>query len=139
MSLFLSFHLLLASLVCGLKFDKQFVGYNLNENETAVNPLDYFGEWKDHTFHPSPTNWRFPFYTLFLDRYVNGDPSNDDINGTVYERDSQSNQLRYGGDLVGLVDSLDYVQGIGIRVSTAWFFGCNTNMYRLFISLEPRS
>lgn len=118
MSLFLFVHLLLASLVSSLKFDKQYVGYNLNENEAATSPLDYSGEWKDHTFHPSPTNWRFPFYTLFIDRYVNGDPSNDDVNGTVYERDPQSNQLRHGGDLVGLVDSLDYIQGMGIKVST---------------------
>jgi len=109
--------LLLVSVVSCLRFDKEFVGYNLNENEAAIDPLDYSGEWKDHTFHPSPKNWRFPFYTLFLDRFVNGDPTNDDINGTVYEKDSQSNQLRHGGDLVGLVDSLDYIQGLGIKVS----------------------
>lgn len=117
MLLSLFFHFLLAALVSCLKFDQQFVGYNLNENQAAQNPLDYSGEWKDHQFHPSPTDWRFPVYTLFLDRYVNGDPTNDDINGTVYEKDPQSNQLRHGGDLVGLVDSLDYIQGLGIKVS----------------------
>ncbi|PVH93295.1 glycosyltransferase family 5 protein [Periconia macrospinosa] len=111
----LFFQTFLPFLVSCLKFDPQFVDYNLNENQAAVNPLDYSGEWKDHTFHPSPKNWRFPFYTLFLDRYVNGDPVNDDINGTVYEKDPQSNVLRYGGDLMGLVDSLDYIQGLGIK------------------------
>jgi alpha-1,3-glucan synthase len=133
------FHLLLASCALCLKFDKQYVGYNLNENEAAVSPLDYSGEWKDHTFHPSPKNWRFPFYTLFLDRYVNGDPANDDINGTVYERDPQSNQLRHGGDLAGLIDSLDYIQGMGIKVSTAEFAQHPTNLYRPYISLALRS
>jgi alpha-1,3-glucan synthase len=135
MIFFLFLHLLLASVAFCLRFDKQFVGYNLNENEAAVNPLDYSGEWTDHTFHPSPTNWRFPFYTLFLDRYVNGDPANDDINGTVYEKDSQSNQLRHGGDLVGLVDSLDYIQGLGIKVSKPEFAGSYTDTYRPYTSL----
>lgn len=70
-----------------LQYDPKYVGYNLNENQAAVDPLDYHGRWDDHTFHPSPTNWRFPFYTLFLDKFVNGDPANDDINGTLFEHD----------------------------------------------------
>ena len=52
-----------------------------------------------------------------LDRWVNGDPHNDNINGTAFERDSRSTQLRYGGDVNGLIDSLDYIQGMGIKVS----------------------
>lgn len=99
----------------GLKYDAQEIDFNLNQNQTAENPLDYWGEWTDHTFHPSPSNWRFPFYTLFLDRFVNGDPTNDNANGTVFEQDVRSNQLRAGGDLAGLVDTLDYIQGMGIK------------------------
>ena len=48
------------------------VGFNLNENQTAVDPLDYDGEWAGHDYFPSPKNWRMPMYTLFLDRFVNG-------------------------------------------------------------------
>ena len=51
------------------------------------------------------------------DRWVNGDPHNDNINGTAFERDTSSTQLRYGGDIAGLADSLDYIQGMGIKVS----------------------
>lgn len=51
----------------------------------------------------------------FLDRFVNGDPVNDDINGTVFENDVMSTSFRYGGDLAGLNDSLDYLQGMGIK------------------------
>ncbi|KAJ9640066.1 Cell wall alpha-1,3-glucan synthase ags1 [Coniosporium tulheliwenetii] len=98
-----------------LRYDPAFVEYNLNENATAVHPLDYWGEYSNHTYHPSPKSWRFPFYTLFLDKYANGDPSNDDINGTSFEHDLMSTQMRHGGDLQGLVDSLDYIQGMGIR------------------------
>lgn len=57
-----------------------------------------------------------PFYSLFLDRFVNGDPSNDNSNGTAFEVDMLSTQLRVGGDIAGLVDTLDYLQGMGIKV-----------------------
>lgn len=51
-----------------------------------------------------------------LDRFVNGMPDNDDINGTYFEHDLKSNQMRHGGDILGLRDSLDYLQGMGIKV-----------------------
>ena len=105
----------LLTLVASLRYDPAQVGFNLNENVTAVSPVDYWGSWPNHTYHPSPSNWRFPFYTVFLDRYVNGDPKNDNANGTQFEVDHMANQLRHGGDLQGFVDSLDYIQSIGIK------------------------
>jgi hypothetical protein len=111
---FFAFH---ASLVRGLRFDPAYEKYNLNQNQAATTPLEYWGEWEDHDYHPSPKNWRFPFYTLFLDRFVNGDPTNDNANGTLFEQDIMSTQLRHGGDIDGLVDTLDYIQGFGIKVT----------------------
>lgn len=106
-----------STLVSGLKFDASEVDYNLNSNRTATKPLDYWGQRPDgFKYAESPKNWRFPFYTLFLDRFVNGDPTNDDINGTLFETDMMSTQLRFGGDLEGLKDSLDYISGMGIKV-----------------------
>jgi alpha-1,3-glucan synthase len=107
----------LAAVVSGWPYDDAFTEYNLNENQTATNPAEYWGEWPNHTYHPSPENWRFPIYTLFLDRFVNGDPTNDNINGTLFEHDLDSNQMRHGGDVAGLIDTLDYLQGMGIKVS----------------------
>jgi alpha-1,3-glucan synthase len=100
----------------GWPYDPSLVNYNLNQNQTATNPVDYWGEWQGHTYTPSPANWRFPIYTLFLDRFVNGDPTNDNINGTLFEHDLNSNQMRHGGDVQGFIDSLDYLQGMGIKV-----------------------
>ena len=112
----LCFYLLQIILLAdGLRYDPDQVGFNLNENQTASDPLDYWGEW-DHGFTPSPSNWRMPFYTIMLDRFVNGDPSNDDANGTQFEHDLLQTQLRHGGDIEGLKDSLDYLQGMGIKV-----------------------
>jgi alpha-1,3-glucan synthase len=108
---------LLAATTTALQYDPNYIEYNLNQNETATHPLDYWGEWEGHEFTASPVDWRFPFYTLFLDKFANGDPSNDNINGTVFEHDLSSNQMRHGGDVVGLIDTLDYLQGMGIKVS----------------------
>jgi alpha-1,3-glucan synthase len=66
--------LLCASLVQGLRFDPAFVDYNLNQNELATNPLDYNASRPNFKYHESPDNWRFPFYTLFLDKLANGAP-----------------------------------------------------------------
>ena len=107
---------LFSSAALALRYDPQEVLYNLNTNETATDPLDYWGEWDNHTFNPSPSNWRMPMYTLMLDRFANGDPTNDDANGTQYEHDLTQTQLRHGGDISGLQDSLDYLQGMGIKV-----------------------
>jgi alpha-1,3-glucan synthase len=97
-------------------YDESLTAFNLNENKKTTNPAEYWGEWPNHTYFPSPENWRFPIYTLFLDRFVNGDPTNDNSNGTLFEHDLNSNQMRHGGDVVGLVDTLDYLQGMGIKV-----------------------
>src|SRR3954453_22239870 len=75
--------------------------WNLNQNQTATHPLDYSGQWDGHTYNPSPENWRFPFYTIFLDKFVNGDPSNDNANGTQWEHILTSNEFRPGGDVLG--------------------------------------
>lgn len=98
-------------------YDEPLAKYNLNENKTAAGPIDYWGAWPDHEYHPSPDNWRMPTYTIFLDRISNGDPTNDDINGTAFEHVVNSNQMRHGGDLDGLIDTLDYIEGMGFKVS----------------------
>lgn len=110
------------TLTDALKYDAKEIEYNLNRNKTATNPLDYWGDRKedepDFEYTQSPKNWRFPFYTVFVDRWINGDPENDNINGTLYETDIMSNQLRFGGDVEGIIDSLDYIQGQGVKVRT---------------------
>lgn len=108
--------LVAARLTRALRYDPAFEEWNLNTNREATNPLEYTGTRTGHKYMPSPDNWRFPFYTVMLDRWVNGDPSNDNANGTLFEQDVWSTQLRHGGDVQGLVDSLDYIQGMGIKV-----------------------
>ena len=112
---------LFVSTSTGWPYEASLVDYNLNVNKTATSPFDYSPPtWPGHNYTASPKNWRFPFYTIMLDRWVNGDPTNDNINGTLFEHDLNSNQMRHGGDAVGLVDTLDYLQGMGIKVRVSF-------------------
>lgn len=113
--LLLGTFLYLTQSVYSFHYDPSFVAYNLNTNRTAHSPINFWGERKGHKYTPSPTNWRFPFYTLLMDRFVDGDPFNNDINGTHFERDTLSTQFRHGGDVQGLIDTLDYLEGMGIK------------------------
>ena len=114
--------LLISVTVLCSPYSEPLVDYNLNQNKSATHPIDYWGEWPDHEYFPSPDNWRFPVYTIFLDRIANGDPANDNVNGTAFEHVINSNQMRFGGDLVGLVDTLDYIQGMGFKVCLAAYY-----------------
>lgn len=104
--------------VLALRWHPKDAGYNLNENQTADEPKDYWGEWANHTFHPSPKNWRFPFYVLTLDRFLDGDPTNNDADDSPFEHHWLTDQFRFGGDVEGLLGDLDYIQGMGIKVGT---------------------
>nr|OQO18342.1 hypothetical protein B0A51_18106 [Rachicladosporium sp. CCFEE 5018] len=106
---------LLSTLTHASYYDEAEVQWNINTNQNAANVLEYSTTWDNHVYHPSPENWRMPFYSFFPDRFANGDPTNDNANGTSWEQDPLGTQLRNGGDLAGLVDSLDYLHGMGIR------------------------
>ena len=108
--------LLLSTQVHSLQYDFSQAAYNINTNQTASDATHYWGKWQNHTFRSSPVNWRLPCYTVLLDRFANGNPSNDNANETQFEHDVTQTQLRHGGDIKGLQDSLDYLQGMGIKV-----------------------
>lgn len=99
------------------QYDPAFVDYNININTTATNILDYNASWPGHIYTASPSNWRFPVYTIIMDKWINGDPTNDNANDTVYEFDFYETGLRNGGDIQGVVDSLDYLEGMGVKAS----------------------
>lgn len=69
-------------------------------------------------------------YQIFVDRFCNGDTSNDVLTGEYYYINSQTHQVDqwdtlpaqmdvnnfYGGDLQGVMDKLDYLQDLGVDV-----------------------
>lgn len=69
-------------------------------------------------------------YQIYTDRFCNGDPSNDVEDNEYYYIGGYSSKVAdwnkypasmgvrefYGGDLQGVIDKLDYLQGLGIEV-----------------------
>jgi glycosidase len=57
------------------------------------------------------------FYFVMADRFANGNPANDDggIGGTRLDSglDATHKGFYHGGDLKGLLDKLDYIEGLG--------------------------
>ena len=107
--------LALAQYGAAAPYDERYADYNINMNKNAQSPLDY-STTKRASYTKSPENWRsIPFYTILMDKFADGDPSNNDFFGTMYEWDWRETQLRSGGDLRGLVAKLDYLQGMGIK------------------------
>jgi len=58
-------------------------------------------------------------YLLMPDRFSNGDPSNDHVAG-MKDQSLNRNEIfdRHGGDIKGIINHLDYLQGLG--VTTLW-------------------
>jgi|LDZU01.1.fsa_nt_gi glycosidase len=54
------------------------------------------------------------FYQIFPDRFANGDTSNDPASITPWGSNPTADNY-FGGDLKGIIDHLDYLQGLGIN------------------------
>ena len=52
-------------------------------------------------------------YLITPDRFANGDPANDTIEGMADKLDRGFKGGRHGGDIQGLIDALPYIQGMG--------------------------
>jgi glycosidase len=55
-------------------------------------------------------------YLITPDRFANGDPSNDNLEGAIVNRERSGG--RHGGDIRGIINNFDYLQDLGI--STIW-------------------
>ena len=74
---------------------------------------------------PSPVWEEQVIYFVLTDRFANGDPTNDDQKGGEYD---PSNYDKYsGGDLQGVIDKLDYIQGLG--ATAVWITPPVANMW----------
>jgi glycosidase len=92
--------------------------------EVALNVLPERGRWTSFPFQVVPTlprnrldRWEEApvMYLIMPDRFVNGDPSNDEVKGQL-ERGIDRTEMyaRHGGDLAGVESKLDYLADLGI-------------------------
>ena len=53
-------------------------------------------------------------YLLMPDRFANGDPSNDNVEGMLEPLNRDEPLGRHGGDIKGIMDHLDYLEDLGV-------------------------
>ena len=79
-------------------------------------------------YTPSPIDWRDEsIYQIVTDRFFNGDPSNDGVEGSFDPSDGAQN---HGGDWAGIEAKLDYIQGLG--ATALWISPVQTNAYAYY-------
>jgi alpha-1,3-glucan synthase len=110
--------------------------YNINMNPDGRNPALYFGEWKNHNYYPSPSDWRKEsIYQFITDRFSDGNPSNNE--GKYGGYDLRSVSARHGGDFKGVTNKLDYIKSLGF--STIWIspvFQNQENSYHGYAQID---
>ncbi|QRW14378.1 alpha-1,3-glucan synthase [Ceratobasidium sp. AG-Ba] len=107
--------LALLSRTLAMPYNESLTDFNLNMNQAAGSVLEYDTNRPNKTYTPSPANWRqFPVYTILLDKFADGEPGNNDYFKTLFENDWREVNLRFGGDVRGLMQRLDYLQGMGV-------------------------
>ncbi|RPH66576.1 MAG: alpha-amylase, partial [Myxococcaceae bacterium] len=73
----------------------------------------------------SPTWEEQVVYFVMIDRFANGNPSNDNQNRSEF--DPTDGDKYSGGDLQGIIDKLDYIQGLG--ATAVWITPPVANMW----------
>jgi len=53
-------------------------------------------------------------YLLMPDRFANGNPSNDNVEGMSEKANRSDPNGRHGGDIKGIADHLDYIKDLGV-------------------------
>ncbi|PKQ61132.1 alpha-amlyase [Labilibaculum filiforme] len=53
-------------------------------------------------------------YLIMPDRFSNGDPTNDSVDGMKDKLDRENPDGRHGGDIQGIINHLDYLQELGV-------------------------
>ncbi len=97
----------------------------------AVRDLEPFFNYRVKAGFSTP-DWAkgAVFYQIMVDRFANGDPTNDVVDGEYVYIGEQVNKVKdwgkypaqmgvrefYGGDLQGVLDKLDYLEDLGVDV-----------------------
>ena len=105
-----------------------FIYLNIGEKAKPGIMNIEFSDGKKKTIQPYELKSRNPksgalgfgtadvLYLITPDRFANGDPSNDNLEGAVANRERSGS--RHGGDIRGIINNFKYLQDLGI--TTIW-------------------
>lgn len=89
---------------------------------TLNNPSNEIYEYEYQLNQKTPRTRGFSsqdmIYLLMPDRFANGNPGNDNVEGMLEESGRANPDGRHGGDIQGIINHLDYIKNLGI--TTLW-------------------
>lgn len=91
--------------------------FNLIFSEHGKKKISYLYELKEREKDSSNRmsyNTSDVVYLIMPDRFSNGNPNNDSIEGMPDKLDRENPNGRHGGDIQGIINHLDYLQDLGI-------------------------
>lgn len=106
---YLFVNLLLDSDVQPGKFEIQFK----QEESTVASYLYELKKREKNSSKREGFNSSDVIYLITPDRFVNGDPGNDWVEGMKEKPNRSDKDGRHGGDIQGIINSLDYIQKLG--------------------------
>jgi alpha-amylase len=84
-----------------------------NNQQIIADAFFYIDVFDSSSYTVSPNDWREKnIYFLMVDRFNDGDPSNNTANG---EYAPSVGDKIHGGDIRGVIDKLDYIQNLGFK------------------------
>ncbi len=89
------------------------IGIRLTRGDLSIVHDYELRERSDDPNHARGFDTSDTIYLVTPDRFVNGDPSNDNVEGLGDPADRNDIWGRHGGDLAGLAASLDYLHDMG--------------------------
>lgn len=88
-------------------------------NEEDTFTLDYELRNRKESQGRNGFNSSDVIYLMMPDRFANGDPSNDEIEGMLEGVDRDDPNARHGGDIAGVMENLEYINNLGM--TAIWF------------------
>lgn len=93
-----------------------------SKTELATSSVKKSRKRREATPPPPPPPYRHEplnqgdlIYLIMPDRFANGDPGNDSVEGTRQTGVERAKfQFRHGGDLLGIMERLDYLEDLGV-------------------------
>lgn len=87
----------------------------------TINGKPYTYKFKPpHSDRPMGLNPSDAIYLITADRFVNGDKKNDAVRGMNEKKYGRQYEFgRHGGDIQGIINQLDYIQGMGFTATWA--------------------
>ncbi len=86
----------------------------ITRGTAPVGVVNFTLKTRQYNYTPLPITGADAIYQIVPDRFVNGNPANDNVAGLFEQADRSNPSGVHGGDMAGLSKAIDYLKDLGI-------------------------